>query len=121
MVERLSQDLRTPIKPAYATDNGNANVGLYDGKMKLTQGPVEIMGSGNVRLEWFPYPRLRFNFQPALKIARRLELQGGTLGLLRSGRSVPMTVDTPGCYIGEEVEDVPWAESKGNIKQPGLS
>lgn len=49
-----------PLVPVYRTRRPNQPIGLYEGHLQITQGEDCIEGSGTIRLEWLPFPRIRF-------------------------------------------------------------
>lgn len=56
-------DIPIAIEPVYATTQVNESVLLYTGKMELEQpSSSSFVGCGEVRFEWLPVPRLRFEF-----------------------------------------------------------
>jgi hypothetical protein len=50
----------TELSPAFVTEVPNQPVTLYAGSLTVVRGPLRFEGTGEVRLAWFPDPRVTF-------------------------------------------------------------
>lgn len=54
--------LPAALRPVYTTEQPNQPILLYEGALEINQHSVQIQGQGKVEYEWFPSPRIKFEF-----------------------------------------------------------
>ncbi|HAG83144.1 MAG TPA: hypothetical protein DCL61_18760 [Cyanobacteria bacterium UBA12227] len=57
-----SENYPPALSPVYTTDEPNQPILLYEGSLEIAQNGTVQRGEGTVRFEWFPSPRVAFDF-----------------------------------------------------------
>ncbi|MGB3308274.1 MAG: hypothetical protein WBG32_10165 [Nodosilinea sp.] len=56
-----------PVSPFYTIDKINQSINLYQGRMRLVKQAentqISINGTGEIKIKWFPQPRLKYTFK----------------------------------------------------------
>jgi hypothetical protein len=80
-----------PLAPVYRTRQPNQSIKLYEGRLQVTQGKRRAGGTGAIRLDWLPFPRIRFTVTTPTAPFRstgRAEVHAPAIGLC-----VPANID----------------------------